>query len=463
MGQGPHGFRISGGLRKRRSRAAIRKYPPHPHAEPWGRGPMDSRKEQHMEQNQTLSAACYHSLQQVLINAFNIRTLIFTPPYADFKEIDLGMRAAIWSDYNAQETASFFSESDPANRLLIIKSNLGFYNIIATLTGGKRPEFFTIGPFRDNELSAGYFTQIVKETQIRPSEIHRIKYLYERMPLARPDAVINVTKNILEIYFPAFADITPQFLQFAEQKRLSSVNTQLLDDYSVEYSERYRQALLTLTSSFSAGDYQQMRAAMKQFLQESFLLKPQNLREYKATLHQLNDYCHLALLQTSIHPLHILKLAGSVRVRIDEETSLSKLEQIPNEICHKYHLLVKNYAHSECSRLTKDVIDYINLHLEDELSLHQLADHFGKNAAALSHSFSREIGTSLTTYIQQTRVQAALKLFHTTDMSVSEVATAVGYQDFSYFSKVFSRHVGCSPRAYRNGRIQDQPLPDDLD
>ena len=414
-----------------------------------------------MEPNQTPTAACYHSLQQVLINAFNIQTLFFTPPYADFRQIDQGMRAAIWSDYDVRDTASLFSESAPANRLLIIKSNLGFYNIIATLTGGIHPEFFTIGPFRDNELSAGYFTQIVKETQIRPSEIQRIKHLYERMPLARPDAVINVTKNILEIYFPAFADITPQLLQFSEQKRISSVNTQLLDDYSVEYSERYREALLELTTGFAAGDYRQMRTAMKQFLQESFLLKPQNLREYKATLHQLNDYCHLALLQTSIHPLHILKLAGSVRVRIDEETSLSRLEQIPNEICHKYHLLVKKYAHPECSRLTKEVMDYINLHLEDELSLQQLADYFGKNAAALSHSFSRETGTALTTYIQQARVQAALKLFHTTDMSVSEVATAVGYQDFSYFSKVFSRHVGCSPRAYRNGRYRRETAPEE--
>ena len=105
-------------------------------------------------------------------------------------------------------------------------------------------------------------------------------------------------------------------------------------------------------------------------------------------------------------------------------------------------------------------MDYINLHLEDELSLQQLAAHFNKNASSLSHSFTLEAGCSLTVYIQQTRIQAALKLFHTTDMSVSEVATAVGYQDFSYFSKVFSRHVGCSPRAYRTGRHPKGALPD---
>lgn len=409
---------------------------------------------------ETIASACYHSLQQILTNAFNIQVLFFKPPYADFKKIDQGMRAAIWSDYSMDNTSAFFSEGDPRHRILVIKSNLGFYNIIVTLTNDIKPDFFTIGPFRDNELSAGYFTQIVKEANISPSEIQRIKYMYEGMPLARPDAVINVVKNILEIYYSDFSDVTPELRQFAEHKRTISVNTQLLDDYSVEYSERYKKTLLELTAHFASGNYQRMRNAMQQFLHEAVPLRHKNLREYKMTLQQLNDYCHLALLQSSIHPLHVLKQAGSIRFKIEEATSLSQLEQMPNEICHKYHLLVKNYAHPKCSRLTKDVMDYISLHLEDELSLQQLADHFGKNASALSHSFTLETGSSLTVYIQQTRIQAALKLFHTTDMSVSEVATAVGYQDFSYFSKVFSRHVGCSPRAYRTGRHPKGALPD---
>ena len=120
-----------------------------------------------------------------------------------------------------------------------------------------------------------------------------------------------------------------------------------------------------------------------------------------------------------------------------------------NEICHKYCLLVKNYANQECSRLTKEVMEYIQLHLEEELSLSYLAEHFNKNASVLSNTFSKDKGISITAYIQQTRVQAAIKLFNTTKLTVSEVATLVGYQDFSYFSKVFSKHTGCSPRAYK--------------
>ena len=54
--------------------------------------------------------------------------------------------------------------------------------------------------------------------------------------------------------------------------------------------------------------------------------------------------------------------------------------QMANDICRKYCLLVKNFANPKYSKLTRDVIDYIRLHLEEELSLKYLADVFEKNA-----------------------------------------------------------------------------------
>ena len=189
---------------------------------------------------------------------------------------------------------------------------------------------------------------------------------------------------------------------------------------------------------------------MERFLEETKLLITKGIHQYKEGLNLLNDYCQMGLLETNIHPTHVLRLATSFRSRIATTTSRAKLEQFPAEICRKYCLLVKNYANQDYSRQVREVVNYIQLHLEEELSLSTLAEHFCKNASVLSNIFSKEIGQSLTKFIQQTRMQEAIRLFNTTDMSVSEVALAVGYQDFSYFSKVFSRHVGCSPKEYQS-------------
>ncbi len=396
--------------------------------------------------------SCITLLQNILQDAFHIQAILYAPPYDDFKKIDRGMRAAIWTDYDFRNPADFISEELPGHRIIIIKSNLGFYNIIATFGKGAQPEFITVGPFRDNELSANYFSRILKESHITPSEIQRVKYMYESMPLAQVDSVVNVTKHILESFEPDFCQATPELIQFDGQEHAVSVNNELLDAYSVEYSEYYRELLSLLLHSITTGNYPKAKETLHLFLQETVQTSHKNMRELKMLLHTLNDYCHMALFQTTIHPVHILKQATSLRMKIEEEVSLKKLEQLPNEICHKYYLLVKNYMNPECSRLVKDVISYIQLHLEEELSLNRLADRFNKNPSVLSNAFSKDMGISLTAYIQQTRVQAAVGLFNTTDMTVSEVATAVGYQDFSYFSKIFSRHIGCSPRAYRLGK-----------
>ncbi len=412
------------------------------------------------------NSECFSLLNKILQDAFSIPSIFFAPPYSDLNKIDLGLRAAVWSDFditNPGTLLSLFTDTAFVYRLIIIKSNLGFYNIMATLGSGldqaadissaqpaEDNEFISVGPFRDTELSANYFTQILKDSHIAPSEMQNIKHMYERMPLAQVDAVVNVVQHILEAYIPAFSAVTPQTIQFTDENHMIAVNADLLEDYSAEYASQYKYLLTEFLGHITSGDGKRAREALKLFLQETMLLNRKNMREYKTVLQLLNDYCHTALMQSSVHPHHVLKQAASIRIKIEEETSLTKLEQMPGEICHKYYLLFKNYAHSDCSKLTKSVMSYIQFHLEEELSLKKLAEHFGKNASSLSNAFSKDAGMSITAYIMHSRVQAALRLFNTTDMSVSEVATSVGYQDFSYFSKVFTKHVGCSPRAYRN-------------
>ncbi len=405
-----------------------------------------------MKKNTSLLTQSHMLLENVLQAAFQIPVILFTPPYTDIKKIDLGLRAMVWNDYNnEQQTISFGTHSE-GYRLIIVKSNLGFYNILALFEGNEQPDFLAIGPFRDEELSANYFTQILKESRISPNEMQSLKHIYEQMSYAHPDSVTAVIKHVLSVHFPVFCDIVPELIQYSEQKRDIDINTELLDAYTVEHAEEYRNSFFDFLKLLKTGDSPRAQQALQAYLENARFVHDNSMREYRWLLHSLNSHCHSELLTTDIHPYHIIKQMISTRTKIESLTSMAKLEQMPNEICHKYCLLVKNYANTNYSKLTKNVIDYIRLHLEEELSLHYLAEHFNKNASALSHSFSKETGCSLTEFIRQTRIREAIRLFNTTDFSVSDVAIMVGYQDFSYFSKVFSKQTGMSPREYKKHR-----------
>ncbi len=84
-----------------------------------------------------------------------------------------------------------------------------------------------------------------------------------------------------------------------------------------------------------------------------------------------------------------------------------------------------------------------------DLSVKWLASKIPCSADYLSHLFRVETGQMLTQFINDERLQLAVHLLQGTTMNISEVAAACGYRDPSYFSRVFTKKTGQSPRTYR--------------
>ena len=73
------------------------------------------------------------------------------------------------------------------------------------------------------------------------------------------------------------------------------------------------------------------------------------------------------------------------------------------------------------------------------------------SANYLSAVFSQEMGATFTEYVTGNRMELAKELLRTTDKRSGEVAAAVGYRDPHYFSFLFKKTQGCTPRDYRGG------------
>ena len=109
-------------------------------------------------------------------------------------------------------------------------------------------------------------------------------------------------------------------------------------------------------------------------------------------------------------------------------------------------------SNSQCRSLLKQAVTYIDHHFTDEsLSLNQVAREVNISANYLSAVFSQEIGATFTEYVTSKRMERAKDLLRTTDKRSGEVASAVGYKDPHYFSFLFKKTQGCTPRDYRGG------------
>ncbi len=95
---------------------------------------------------------------------------------------------------------------------------------------------------------------------------------------------------------------------------------------------------------------------------------------------------------------------------------------------------------------------YLQDHMAQALSLDQMADHFDVTKEHLCRVAKRELGQTLLTVAEQLKIDWATVLLLQPEISIAEVGRRVGYVDPLYFSKVFRKHMGISPRQWRATR-----------
>lgn len=110
--------------------------------------------------------------------------------------------------------------------------------------------------------------------------------------------------------------------------------------------------------------------------------------------------------------------------------------------------------HAGEQRLMISVLSYIENNYKDG-ELTQLANALHYDVYWLSREIKRQTGKTYTELIQTKRLNQAAWLLTSTGMSVLDVALEVGYDNISYFHRIFQKKYGMTPRRYRVGRSQD--------
>ena len=89
------------------------------------------------------------------------------------------------------------------------------------------------------------------------------------------------------------------------------------------------------------------------------------------------------------------------------------------------------------------------LHKGARSSLNSAAEEIHVNPSYLSSLFTKELGRSFVSYLTDVRLKKAVRLLEDTDDSIQEIAFACGFREPNYFSRIFRKKYGLSPREYR--------------
>lgn len=128
-------------------------------------------------------------------------------------------------------------------------------------------------------------------------------------------------------------------------------------------------------------------------------------------------------------------------------SSVPALKQYVNDVMEAACRLIEPVT--ESNSVIQKLVSYIDEHLGEELNRDSFAEVVYLNPNYMARLFKNEMGVSLGSYLISRRVEKAKELLRYTDIPINSVSLQVGYDNFSYFSKLFRKIEGCTPNEYR--------------
>lgn len=105
-------------------------------------------------------------------------------------------------------------------------------------------------------------------------------------------------------------------------------------------------------------------------------------------------------------------------------------------------------------RALAPAISYIQQHFTEKITEEQMACLCRMRPFQFSRSFRKQCGITFQEFVQRTRIEEAMRLLQNPNMPILDIALSVGFRDQSYFTRVFKKHIGVAPTAYRESRIR---------
>ena len=136
--------------------------------------------------------------------------------------------------------------------------------------------------------------------------------------------------------------------------------------------------------------------------------------------------------------------------KIDRASTPEEVRAIANEIRIEYCMRMRELSTKQVvSRYVVLAVDYIRAHVQEPITVEQVANELSVNASYLSKLFKKEMGKSISEYIRDSKIEIAEHMLRHLDDTSLQIANYLGFSSQSHFIQVFRKQTGMTPEEYR--------------
>jgi len=391
-------------------------------------------------------------ITKLLLDTLHLNFHYFISPYPNISAFDRSLRESL------EDSEMLYKQVQ--DLLLTLEKNTFYFttdnysiNYIFFFPFVDKQDVVAIGPYFNNPLNDDYWNEITKNNHLTATDIKNIKgFLFGIPQIDNNLHLISIISNIVS--YINKEDITPfsiKYHDFYSPDKNHDIYTPK-DNFEAYFDAVFKRYKIEkeLLSHIRNGDWEKALVEAERFVSSPSEPRIKNtLRDQKSQLISANTLFRKAVEGNEIHPVYLHEISSKFVNKIELITSDKALNTLYEQMIREYCLLVQNKSRNMYSLSVRKILDYIEFNLNMPLTLKNISEKFNLSAPYISSQFKKEVGTTVIRYVNQLRINDAIKLLDSSSMSIQDVAAYVGIPDYNYFTKVFKKEMGITPSDYR--------------
>ena len=392
-----------------------------------------------------------------ILENYRINSCIIPAGDKSFRHADRGLRDSLGLSEDYDQLFCTRHETLAENMIFKLTDSFNCNYIFILLPKSKSQETFIAGPYIDREFTQKMLFDASTQYDIPQQLQNQIQKYYTTVPVyADKDIISSLFNTLGETLWGSMDNFTIKTLSLVSTDKkfpeiVERLNTRVEDPLlamrMLESRYEGEKNLMQAVSQGIAHKAEQMISNSSELMLEMRVEDPvRNMKNYVIVA---NVLLRKAVEQGGVHPFYIDGVSSDFAKKVEKIKTVQEGVDMMHDMIYKYCALVKNHSMKNYSLLVQKVITIIDSDLTADLSLHRQAEMLNVNASYLSTLFKKETGMTLTEYVAKKRVDHAAFLLASTNMQIQNIAQHCGIFDVNYFTKIFKKIKGKTPKEYR--------------
>lgn len=309
------------------------------------------------------------------------------------------------------------------------------------------------GPFLMDEADSVLIEDISKRYSYSTGELLELYDESKAIQFIPPAKVTHLSKMMYYMFAGLISDSKQQLIlnrsKLHQQSRINESIQMYKTSGAVSSNTYPYEKERLLVSKLKTGDVMEAKALLNDLLGYVFFSQGSNLEIIKSRSLELCSLLSRAAIEGGATSDSILKVNNQLLTIIPTLTNMDDLCYKLQEAIDAFTDCMFEHIPGKNSEIIKKAIRYISQNYANALTLDIVANQVHLNPTYFSTLFKQSTGSSFKEYLNMVRVEESKRLLSNTDYSLIDIAIATGFEDQSYFTKVFKRYTGLTPKQFR--------------